>query len=286
MPEFEVEGRTFDEAVELGLSQLKALWDRVGEKPLQTDRDKAKTPAGELKRCWASGTEVYFDPIEHVYRDTTGVQYLGGSTFAHRYTTEFPSVRISNQIAKKWDVDATEVRDMWSLNADASSLLGSAVHAALQLRQQYGELSKATKEGSLEACLTKNPVLRPIVDSFFEGREDEVAVPECFVADAKRKHAGMIDRLLIEDDGLTVEDYKTNTDVHDKETIKEPFKDIVPATSLGAYWLQLSFYARILIAHGKTVKGLRVHHWTGSEWVSYDHEVIDLDGIIKAAKDE
>ncbi|ATN88925.1 RecB-like exonuclease [Mycobacterium phage DmpstrDiver] len=280
----EAEGETHSEAMELALSHIKALWDRTANKPLDINRDQPAQSTHDTRRlvkCWASGTEVYFDPIEHAYTDAQGNKYLGGSTFAHRYTTEFPSEIISGKMAEKYGVSQEEILAMWELNSEASTTVGSALHAALQLREQYANLSRAIKGGSLEACTTGNPILRPIVEAFFEGREHEVAVPEAFVADPKRHHCGFIDRLLIEDDGVWVEDYKTSKDVQKSETILEPFKDLVPNTQLGTYWLQLSFYSRILNVHGKNVKGLRVHHWTGKAWETHEHPVIDLDAAFK-----
>lgn len=281
-PTFEVEGESFEAAIERGLQQMKYVWDRTGEQPIDIERGRKKVPAGEILTCWASGTQIYFDPIAHIYRDAQGNQYLGGSTFAGRYKSEFAGATISKKMADKHGVDARNILSMWALNAEASSTFGTSVHAALQLRGEYAELSRAVKDGELDSALTSNPVLRPIVESFYETREHEVAKYECFVADAKRKHCGLIDRMVIEDDGVWVEDYKTNADILKSTTIKAPFKGIVPNNSLGAYWLQLSFYSRILIVHGKNVKGLRIHHWTADEegayhWVTHEHPVIDLD---------
>lgn len=291
-PSFDVEAGSHEAAVELGLQRMKFIWDRIGEKSLDIDRTRKQAPAGEILSCWASGTQVYFDPIEHVYRDAHGQRWLGGSTFAGKYASEFASNAISKRMADKHGVDAKAIQAMWALNADASSTFGTSVHAALQLRGEYAELSRAVKDGELDSALTTNPVLRPIVEAFFEGRENEVAKYECFLADPVRKHCGLIDRLVIEEDGsVWVEDYKTNANVEKKETILKPFKDIVPGTALGRYWLQLSFYARILQAHGKVVNGLRVHHWTADEdgkyhWVTHEHPVIDLDGAFANAQAE
>lgn len=284
-PSFEVEADTYEQAVERGLQQLKYIWDRTGEKPLNIDRSSVPKPTGEIMSCWASGTQVYFDPVEHVYRDSQGRQWLGGSTFAGRYKSEFAGEVIAKKMAEKHKVNAREILAMWELNATASATLGTAVHAALQLRGEFAELSRATKDGSVESSLTSNPVLRPIVESFFETREHEEAKYECFVADAARRHCGLIDRLVIEEDGLYVEDYKTNANLEKEEKILPPFKGLVPNTSLGAYWLQLSFYARILIAHGKVVKGLRIHHWNGTQWETHEHPVIDLDAAFATQKD-
>lgn len=293
-PEWEVEGATFDETIALGLHQLKYIWDRVGEKPLDIDRGRKATPEGKIMCCWASGTQVYFDPIAHVYRGADGKRWLGGSTFAGQYQSEFAGATIAKRMADKAakggvTVNPDEILAMWELNADASATFGTAVHAALQLYGEYLELSRAVKDGSDESALTSNPVMRPIVEAFFKTRMHEKALYECFVADPARLHCGLIDRLVVEDDGsVWVEDFKTNADVQKEKKILPPFKGEVEDTALGAYWLQLSFYSRILQVHGKTVNGLRVHHWTGEPdgWVTYEHDVLDLDGIVAAAKAE
>ena len=79
-----------------------------------------------------------------------------------------------------------------------------------------------------------------------------------------------------------VEDFKTNTDLEKAEKIKPPFKGLIPNTKLGAYWLQLSFYGRILQSHGKVVNGLRIHHWTNGEWVTHIHDMIDIEAPFRS----
>ena len=285
-PTFEVEGDSHGEALDKALGLIKDAWDRCGTKPLEIRKiDTPRLIFGEELRCWASGTRVNFDPATHTYDSGDGKKWLSGSTFAGRYKSEFNAPLIAGKMAAKYDVDASEIIAMWELNRDASSTVGTAVHAALQLRGQYAELSKSVKDGSLESALTKNTILLPIVESFFATREHEDARYEVFVADPARAHCGLIDRLVIEDDGsVFVEDYKTNTDLEKSESIKVPFKGIVPNTKLGAYWLQLSFYGRILRSHGKVVKGLRIHHWTDGAWKTHEHEVIDLDAAFKTEK--
>jgi hypothetical protein len=280
-PTFDIEARTHDEAMNGALRLVKDVWDRTAAKPLMVrDLDLAPRLLGEELRCWASGTRVHFDPITHTYDSGDGRRWLSGSVFAGRYKSSFNADIVAKKMADKHGVDPAQVIAMWDLNRDASMTVGTALHAALQLRGQYAELSRSVKDGSLESALTKSPILLPIVESFFEGRDDEVAVYEAFVADPTLGHCGLIDRLLIEPDGLTVEDYKTNADLSKPETISAPFKGIVPNTQLGSYWLQLSFYARILQSHGKTVKGLRIHHWDGGQWKSYDSPVIALDAVL------
>lgn len=279
-PLYEIEADTVEEATEIALGHIKALWDRTSSQPLDINRgQQIAAPQGQVLRCRVSGTEVIFDPIAHTYHDRQGNRYLGGSTFASRYKAPFPGSTIAGKMAAKHGVEAQHILDMWKLNAEASTTFGTSVHAALQLYGEYLELSKSVKDGSDESALTSNPVLRPIVEAFFtDERKAERAYYEEFVADAATLSCGLIDRLVAEDDGsIWVEDFKTNASVEKPETILEPFKNVVPNTALGGYWLQLSYYARILITHGRAVKGLRVHHWTvDNGWVTYEHPVVDI----------
>ncbi|MFC9761688.1 PD-(D/E)XK nuclease family protein [Rhodococcus jostii] len=275
-PSFEVEGATVDDAMAAAMATMKRVWDSVSDKPLSIKETREAAAAGVELSCWASGTAVSFDPVAHVYGPG---RWLSGSAFASRFTPDFPAEVIAGRMADKAGVGAEDVLAMWGKNAEASSTFGTAVHAALELYGKYSDLSWLVK-GSDESALTKNPVLKPIVEAFFEGRAGEDAEYEVFVADPVLKHCGQIDRLAIEDDGLYVEDFKTDHDLFKKETISDPFKGVVESTTLGAYWLQLSFYSSILQTHGRKVKGLRVHHWTGSEWVTYSHDVVDISEVL------
>ncbi|GAA4391522.1 PD-(D/E)XK nuclease family protein [Tsukamurella soli] len=284
-PQFTVSAPTLEEARDHWLKQMQELHRLVG-KDLAIQRPDIK---GELLKCWASGTEVFFDPITHTYTSPDGSGgWLSGSTFASRFVPEFPKDLIAGKSADKANRENTEgaqvlpsdVIGMWDKNAEASSLVGSAAHAALELRGKYGAVSQAVK-GTYESALTKNPILRPIVESFFEGREDEVAKYEVFVADPKMKHCGLIDRLLrVGEKSVRVQDFKTSTDVHKPEKILEPFVDVVPHTHLGRFVLQLSFYARILAHAGWTVEGLDIFHWTGTDWDPYPLDVVDISAAL------
>ncbi|URM87375.1 Cas4 family exonuclease [Gordonia phage Banquo] len=284
-PAFEVEGDSLADALDAATEAMVRLWNRVCDKPIRVRVEDDESPAGvavvvELV-CWASGLVVKFDPVAHVYGDGT---WLSGSTFAHQFTSEFAGEHVAKQMAAKSTetVEHFDILDMWAKNAEASSAFGSAVHAALELRGKYGWVSRAVKGGSLESALTKNPTMRPIVDMFYEGREGERAAYEAFVADPAKKHCGQIDRLRIMDERnhVRVEDFKTNAELLKKKTIRDPFKGVIEANQLGLYWLQLSFYARILEVHGYVVDGLTVHHWNGKTWDEYTHDVIDIAEVI------
>ena len=282
-PSFEVEGKTVDEAMDTAIAIMRRVWNQVSDKPLNVRELETVVeyipPTTVDLTCWASGNVVQFDPVAHKYSPG---DWLSGSAFAGKYTPDFPAEMIAGKMAAKtFDVEPAEILAMWALNAEASSTFGTAVHAALELYGRYLATSHAVK-GTNESALTKNPILRPIVEAFFAGREGEVAVYEAFVADPVLRHCGQIDRLLITGPRtVRVQDFKSNATLDDKETIKAPFKGMVASTKLGAYWLQLSFYAHILIRLGYTVEGLDIFHLQGDgSWVTHSHDVVDITGVI------
>ena len=288
-PEIETEGESYEEAQELALQRMTEIWNRVCEpgKELKVAQKVGFTPTetNSYDRLVSklTGVEVLFDKVAHKYLTPDGKDYLSGSVFASRYKNKFDVDAVSGAVANKNDVPQSVVKDMWSLNGDVSSSLGTAVHNALELYGKYLQLSLKTK-GTNESALTKNGILRPLIESFFEGREDEKAGYEVFVADETHGLCGFIDRLLIVDEKkkiCRVQDYKTNHNINKSETIKAPFKGIVPSTTLGSYWLQLSFYAYILNLHGWTVEGLDIFNWEDGEWKTYQSDVIDISSEIK-----
>ena len=288
-PVIEAEGKSFEEAQELALTRLESIWNRVCEpgKELKvasaTQQQSATAKNYKKLACAISGVDVFFDEDAHAYFNDKGERYLSGSVFASKYKSKFNSDAVSANFAKKNDVPQQDILDMWSLNGDASSSLGTAVHNALELYGKYLQLSLKTK-GTNESALNKNELLKPVVESFFAGREDEDARYELFVADEKHNLCGFIDRLLIVDAKkkiCRIQDYKTNHNINKAETILEPFKKIVPSTTLGSYWLQLSFYAYIMQQKGWTVEGLDIFNLENGQWTAYTNDVIDISSEIE-----
>lgn len=285
-PTIETEAETFEQAKSEALQQMKQIWDQVAEggKKLETGTTpQPNNAAWAVKVCDFTANEVLMDEANHTYQDTQGNKYLSGSSFAHRYEKPFDAKSIGTAYASKHGVDVKDILSMWQTNAEASTSLGTAIHAALELYGKYLQLSEKTK-GSSESALHKNPILAPIVTQFFAGREKEEAMYEAFVVDTDKHLCGFIDRLLIVDKEkkiVRVQDYKTNPDINKKKQVLAPFKDIVEGTSLGLYWLQLSFYAYILTQAGYTVEGLDIFNYDGKKWVTYTHDVIDIGSELK-----
>lgn len=280
-PAFTVEAESFEEARDLWLTRMAEIHSLVGK---QLDIQPATSPLPvEWLTCWASGAQVPFEPVNHRY-GKPGESWMSGSVFASQFMSEFDAGAASWRVGNKHGVDSRLVRDMWELNASASTLFGSAVHAAVQLRGQYIGVSQATKDGTDEACLTKNTTLRPIVEEFFNNFPGPFE-HEVFVADVDSKRCGQIDLLKVVAAGAKtcrVGDLKTNADIRKKQTIKAPFKGVVSSDELGGYWLQLSFYADLLVRHGWTVEGLDIFHWDADYgWQCFSRDVVDLSGVLK-----
>lgn len=285
-PVVKTTGKTFEEARDLALEQIQSIWNQTGEKPVQLV-SSAPVAANtaitgqvkyEKKRCAVSKTEVLFDPIAHKYVDGEGNKYLSGSAFADKFKKPFARDEIAKVFATKHGVDVDDVLAMWQLNGETSTSFGTSIHNGLELYGKYLELSKKTK-GTSESALHSHPIIRDIVESFYEGREEEDAFYEVFVANGSEKLCGFIDRLLSVDRKkkiVRVQDYKTNPDIRKAATILPPFKGVVENNTLGAYWLQLSFYGYILESHGYTVEGLDIFHHDGEKWTTYSREMIDI----------
>lgn len=216
------------------------------------------------------GNEIYYDDASHTYSNSLGEVYLSGSKYADKFFPEFPKDIISQKMAKKIDSKnygsiAQEIKDMWDLNALASTSLGTAIHAAIELYGRYSGLSEALEKDS---NLHKNPLLRAAVESFYKKYPLNKNLHfEALVVDHKTARAGRIDRLQVESDGVWIEDIKTNFEITDKDIKK--------------YGKQLNFYAAICRANKLKVKGLRLFHYDGKNWHTVELEQEDIDNTFK-----
>lgn len=208
--------------------------------------------------------EIFYDEVTHEYTNALGEVYISGSKYAESFEKPFDAKLISSKLVTKNGLNedqAQEIQDMWRLKAVASASLGTAIHAALEL---YGRFKKLAESIGKETHLHDNTVLGRAVTSFYDQHPDVDNVKyEALVVDHSKQRAGRIDRLEYDKDGgVWVTDFKTNADV---------------VKSLKKYWLQLSFYAAIITANGLKVKGLKIYHYNGEEWVTIVSEVIDID---------
>lgn len=197
--------------------------------------------------------EIDYDEVNHVY-SWQGEVYESGSQYANKFRKPFDKEMIAKIMADKIKAKPEDIIKMWELKSQASRDFGNAIHAALQLYEQYNglatELGKTTHSHD-------HPVIKSAVDGFMEAHKGEKAPSEVLVVDHKNKRAGQIDRLLIL--GPTrarVQDFKTNADIQ-----KE----------LEVYWKQLGFYSEILQANGWTTEPEQIFHYDG-DWTTYDNK--------------
>lgn len=208
---------------------------------LNVEIEYEKQPKGKLLKDFF-GNEIYYDEVNHIY-SWNGEVYESGSQYAKKNKKPFDAQMISNVVAKKYNVEAKDVANLWELSGKVSRDFGTNVHQALEIYGKYKSLSKSVEK---EYHIPNHPVLKSIIESFFAGRDKETAEYEVLVVDHKNKRAGTIDRLLITaPKTVIIQDFKI-THKEDKE-----------------YWQdQLGFYKTIVEANGWTVAGKEIYHYT------------------------
>lgn len=232
--------------------------------------------------------------------------YLSGSKFPEQFYAEFESKEILEAIKKKHgltDAEVKQIEAMWECNSSASTNFGNSIHYAMEnydRNYQLGDKIKSVKEFKTKPpqigankALSRNPVLKKIVESFHEKfGGDYIRFNEEFVWDREFKLCGSIDRIKVVDLKkriIRIQDFKTDADIHEKkyQLSTSPFKATMGNELLDYHWLQLSFYAFILQRAGWTVEGLDVYWMNGEKlvsgenpWEEFSHDVIDISEVI------
>jgi len=204
---------------------------------------------GTSKRieCLVGGSILY-DTVNHIYTNDKGEVYLSGSKYASQGEPEFNLDGIAGAVGKKFNADTDAIKEMWKLKGDVSAGFGTAIHAAIQLYEQYSDLANAIEKTT---NLHDHPVLKQAVEKFVSMHKGERVVNEAMVVSHKRKWAGQIDRLVITGDKrCTIGDIKTNSELTPKK--------------LKTYWKQLAFYGTIMEDAGWTVDELEIYHYDGN----------------------
>lgn len=261
----------------------------------KTSTTQPATTVLSTKTSELTGVSVSYDDAAHVYTNKDGAKYLSGSKFPEPFYAPFDSQMIIKKLVEKYPgINGLEIAEMWKRNGEASTNLGSSVHAALENFDKHRSLGATMGGEEANKALSKNFIIRKIVESFQETRPvNEDVLSECFVANEEYNLCGMIDRLLFVDRAkkiVRIQDYKTDGNIQDKKyQVKDsPFKGAVPNTLLGYHLLQLSFYAFILTEAGYTVEGLDIF-WLNTEklvtgvnpWETFQHDVVDIAPVIK-----
>lgn len=227
----EIEGDPTDQA------EIERLYNYYAESPVAFK-------GGTTKRVKAFvGGEIDYDEVNHVY-SWNGEKYLSGSEFAKKGQKPFDTTAISSKMATTHKVKAQDIADVWKMNSELSRDFGTVIHKALEMYGKYRALAEGMEK---EYHISSHPLLKVAVESFYAGREKEIAEYEVLVVDHKTKRAGTIDRLLITaPNTCEIQDYKITTK-DDKQ-----------------YWTdQLGFYKGILEANGWTVTAKTIFKYNG-----------------------
>lgn len=239
--------------------------------------------------------------------------YLSGSKFPEQFYGEFNSKDILEAIKKKHNLTDKEVeaiQAMWDTNSLSSTNFGNAIHYAMENYDRnfaLGDKIKSVKEFKTKPqvigankALSRNPVLKKIVESFHEKfGGDYIRFSEEFIWDRGLKLCGSVDRIKVVDLKkriIRIQDFKTDADINETkyQLVDSPFYELTQGenptmgkTLLDYHWLQLSFYAFILQRAGWTVEGLDVYWMNGEKlvtgenpWEEFSHEVIDITNVI------
>lgn len=206
--------------------------------------------------------EADFDPIAHTYT-YKGSRLIGATTLISRYYKKFDAAAIAKVCATSWGVPQQNIEDMWNSNGDIAGELGTLVHKALEHYSRYNEmgLKISAKNGKENPAMPKHPLLRTLIEGFhkLENTPQGTVIPEVFLTDVAQGYCGQADRLLITGEKTCrIQDFKVNidSDKEDKNSKALAPYNVLPATKLTKYQLQMSIYANMMQKSGWTVEGL------------------------------
>lgn len=234
----EIEGKTND------LPEMEKIYQKYTEVPINFNKGKfveINTYTNEVVR---------YNDLTHQYTDLEGNVLLSGSQFSKQLKPPFPKEKIIPLVAKKYGVKEATIDNMWSANGNISRTFGNAIHYAMEQWFKYKNDGCDDKQYHLP----KHPFLREVVMSFPDADED--IIPEVVISDVKNKMVGRIDGLM----GHTPIDYKSDADIQ---------------KSLKYHFMQLSFYATMLINHGHKVDKVIVWNYV-DKWVKYESKVLKI----------
>lgn len=236
------------EGTEKDLEKMEQLYNKYAETPINFGEKKK----GLVKYDTFTGETVYYDDERHVYEDEHGNILLSGSAFKSLNEKPFDREKMCGMVGKKYGVEPQVIGEMWERSSRISTTFGTSLHLALE--QWFRHKDTGTDK---EYHITKNPILKSAIESF--PLKDESLIPEVMVSDVARGMAGQIDALhLTGKKKCTLIDYKTDADIK---------------KNLNGHFLQVSFYADILKAHGWKVEKIQIWNYTG-KWECYDGEVL------------
>jgi len=113
--------------LEYEIAQAIELSNRNNTPITRPDGDKITTINGE---------DIYFNEREHKYYDTDGNNLTGITSFYHQWVKEFdPNIAIYT--AKAYSLEEAELRDLWGMKRDISSMYGKWIHSTLEMLYKH-----------------------------------------------------------------------------------------------------------------------------------------------------
>jgi hypothetical protein len=186
------------------------------------------------------------------------------STILKLFYDEFPADEIAERKSNGDPYEKERLLKEWSGAGEYASNMGSRVHYFLEkkligLYGDYKEVRKPIFEVDIEQELKGNSMINA-GEKYIKTMMDRGAVlldTESILGHPELGYTGQPDKvwLMFNQDktsiGIVITDWKTNKEKNFKETqytvpMKPPFNNY-PSTSLGHYYLQLPFYAKLLI---------------------------------------
>lgn len=262
--------------------------------------------------------EVEFIEDGHIYKDNTGLQYVSTTTVITKYKQPFDSEYWSlykaiqriviekmgedyfNQIKREIGYEyiiphflpkvqtpglienkVNEILNEWRIKKEEACAKGTEFHK-----------KKEDETNGQVICLERSlPVLshkkREIADIW---KIDNGVYAEFTVWNEEYIIAGQADKVVIEDEWIDVDDYKTSKFIEEKsfkhyirghQMMKAPLDHLMDC-NLIHYTLQLSVYGWMIEKKtGKKVRDLRVYHQRKDKWIKVPYLKDEVEMMLK-----
>ena len=285
------EGELVQVSLDSGMYSVPSQHNPIDEIKMIIYRDEGRLIKckSKLELVSAQPYSVDFDPVEHKYY-LNGEVCISGSKFSHKFEKGFdynmvnPTTGLSilEASAKKYGLKSTDdILELWDIKREAAAAKGSALHYYLEL---FGKFRNKLSEKDYSYILPNDNHQRAMVIDFYDkfGKLPTVHEATIWTRINSVSVAGEIDMLEIvnvDKKIVNICDFKTNDNINKSTQLLEPFKK-KGSKLIDAYWLQLSFYAAILMKVGYTVDKLKIYHEDQGQWIEYISDVININDVI------
>jgi len=222
---------------------------------------------------------IDFDPIEHTYH-YKNEQFFSASSFVADLEDEFKSIEMAYHVSEKCGVPQSEIVDLWESGGRIAAGFGTALHNVFEHYFKYKHIGAKIKAGN--AAMPNHPFLKEVIKDLELIRVDGDTRQEVLISHKKKRICGQVDDLLIIDPVkkiCRIRDYKITANIQEeKKKLASPFHFMKP-TKLSKNFVQLAFYAFMMMSSGWKVEGIDVYNWDG-EWHHFKLEGKELGVLI------